>query len=125
MKKTIALILAVLLTVLALSACGTKSSVTPEEVAGHYRRKNDIFSIVLNADSTYQYYESEISSHIGMGNYTIDGDVITLEDKFPGLSGPITCYFRFRYEDGKLFFLADQSDQFMYVKLPDGATFER
>ena len=128
MKKTIVLILVVALTALALCSCGAKDSVPREQIVGHYIHKyNDWegFSIDLNADGTFSYYEAAFSSHIGMGNYTIDGDVITLTDELPGVSGTITRNYRFKYENDKLVFLAGQSGEFMYVDLPDGTVFER
>ncbi|MBQ7173103.1 MAG: VWA domain-containing protein [Clostridia bacterium] len=104
------------------------------EVVGHYIHSysseapefSDSFSISLNEDGTFSYYETVISSHIGMGNYTVEDGIVTLtEAGIPGFSGTITHIYKFRYEDGKLIYLADQSNQFMYVTLSDGTIFKR
>ena len=131
MKKAIALILAMLLTTLVFVSCVTKEPLSQEQVAGHYMHKygewesfGDHFSIDLNADGTYSYYETYISSHIGMGNYSIHGDVITLTDELPGVDGTVTRFYRFRYVDDKLVFLAEKSGSFTYVDLPDGTVFD-
>ena len=99
-------------------------------VYGAYVRENkrDIFpfSITLYEDGTYQYFECSTSSHIGVGDYTFENDIITMAERlFPGRSDPLTRTYKFRFEDGKLVFLAEASDDFMYIKLPDGAEFER
>lgn len=61
-----------------------------------------------------------------MGNYTFEDNVITLiDEKIPTLSGQHTCTFKFEYRDGKLIYLATESDRFMYINPPDGAEFER
>lgn len=99
-------------------------------VYGSYVRENErdilAFSITLYEDGHYQYYESVISSHIGVGEYTFENGIVTLVDKhIPGISGSSTRTYKFRFEDGKLIFLAEESDDFMYIKLPDGAEFTR
>ena len=90
-------------------------------VYGTYTRKNeglgglDEFSITLNEDGTYSYYETLISSIIGMGNYTIEDGIVTLYE------GNKT--FRFRYYLNALEFIAGESDKFTYINLTDGEIF--
>ena len=75
------------------------------------------FTIKLHADGTFGYYEGMLSSHIGMGTWAVEGDILTLhEDTFDWT-------FRFRVQDGALHFLREGSDQFMYIKVADGARF--
>ena len=75
------------------------------------------FTIKLHADGTFGYYEGMLSSHIGMGTWAMDGDILTLhEDTFDRT-------FRFRVQDGALHFLREGSDQFTYIKVADGARF--
>ena len=104
------------------------------EIYGTYSRPNDgdrqvlidSFTITLGPDGTYFYYETFISSHIGWGLYTVDGNIITLiDDDIPSLEGSLTYTYNFEFRDGKLIYLASKSDRFMYVNLPDGAEFER
>ena len=104
-----------------------------DSLYGTYFRRNDdarpvsdTFTITLNSDGTYNYYETTISSHLGFGKYTVNGNIITItDDSIPTLNGSKTYTFKFEYRDGKLVFLASDSDNFMYVNLPDGAEFER
>lgn len=86
----------------------------------------DGFSITLYNDGTCQYYETLISSYIGMCRYEIDGDILTItDDGIPGLYGTLTNIYKFKIVGDTLVFLADGSDDFMYIKLPDGAVFEK
>ena len=106
-------------------------------VSGTYVRDNkndnpyDFFAITLYPDGTYAYYETLLSSHIGMGEYIAEGNIITIVDKKIPYYDPDTIFvakthvFKFEYRDGKLVFLASESDNFMYVNLPNGAEFER
>ena len=108
----------------------TVEPVTLSTVVGSYIRPNestlDNFHITLYADGTYQYYETMVSSHIGLGNYTVENGIITLVDRrIPGLNESLTFTYKFKYSDDHLIFLANESDRFMYLDLPDGAIFER
>ena len=140
MKRALALLLAMLAVLSLLVSCDSKkaeetasdtvTAFDAEEIYGFYCRMNDngqdSFSITLYEDGTYTYYETMISSHIGHGTYTVDRNLITLEDNnIPTLSGSSKHTYRFEYRNGKLFFLAAESDQFMYIHLPDGAEFDR
>lgn len=99
-----------------------------------YRRANDprfegvtdYFTITLRDDGECQYYATLISSYIGMCRYEIDGDILTItDDGIPGLYGTLTNIYKFKIVGDTLVFLADGSDDFMYIKLPDGAVFEK
>ena len=146
MKKFIALAFAIIALAVAVCSCGntgktdeTTTAATEEnarfaaaQVAGSYSRKNNggsdinCFSISLQEDGTCTYYETMISSYIGFCKYTLDGDVIVINDhNLPGVSGSVTRTYKFRYNDDKLIFLAGESDKFMYITLPDGAIFDR
>lgn len=146
MKKFIALAFAIIALAVAVCSCGntgktdeTTTAATEEnarfaaaQVAGSYSHKNyggsdiDCFSISLKEDGVCTYYETMISSYIGFCKYTVNGDVVTItDDGIPGVNGSITHTYKFRYNDDKLIFLADESDKFMYITLPDGAIFDR
>ena len=65
-----------------------------------------------------------------MGQYTVEGNIITLVDeKAPYYDDEEKIFvfkthiFKFEYRDGSLIFLASESDSFMYINLPDGAEF--
>ena len=75
------------------------------------------FTISLHADGTFGYYEGMLSSHIGMGSWTVEDGVLTLrEDIFQRT-------FRFRVQEGELRFLREGSDRFSYIKVADGDRF--
>ena len=129
MKKLFSILLATLLPVALLTACTSGPDVTI--TYGAYERPNgesspvqDSFTITLNQDGTYYYYESMVSSHIGSGTYTVDGDTIVLAETSNNIEGdPVEYRFYFTYTDGKLVFDADRSSDFRYIDLPDGAEF--
>lgn len=126
-KRRVTLFLAMAVILGVLASCRARE---PELQYGMYSRENangfDHFTITLNENGTYSYFETMISSHLGMGGYTLEDGVVTLTDsQIPGLYGSLTHTYKFRCEDGKLIFLADESDDFMYIKLPDGAEFDR
>ena len=55
-------------------------------VCGTYIRENErdlygYFTISLGTDGTFSYYETLISSYVGMGQYTVEGNIITLVDE--------------------------------------------
>lgn len=97
-----------------------------------YRRENeerfgvaDYFTITLRDDGQCQYYATLISSYIGVCKYEIKGDILTItDDGIPGLYGTLTNVYKFKIVGDTLVFLADESSEFMYKKLPDGAVFE-
>jgi|GEM_PF-1911210 len=130
MKKITSFALAILiaLSALALVGCGEEKDAEKAELKyGTYVRQNDDagnFSITINKDGTFSYYETAISSYIGMGNYTVDDGVLTLkDDNIPTVSGITTQTYRFKISNDKLIYIADGSDNFMYKKLSDGAEF--
>ncbi len=130
MKKALICMMTVILIITAFVSCEKKDGTQPNDICGTYVRKNsneyDSFTITLNEEGTYSYFETMISSHIGFGEYTVDGEKVTLVDsQIPGAYGSHTYTFTFKYEDDKLVYLADESDHFMYINLPDGAEFER
>ena len=78
------------------------------------------FDILINDDGTYTYYEGSASSYLGMGTWTLEGDVLCLsdDDEF-GYS--LVNYFRF--DGANLVFQSENSSNFIYVKVADGARF--
>ncbi len=76
------------------------------------------FTITLNADGSYQYYEGFLSSYIGVGIWTVENDTVTLTEQ-----GGQDAVYRFAVKNGALVYLADGSDNFLYVKAEDGDRF--
>ena len=129
MKRSYLCAIAILILSAILVSCQPSLANSPEDVCGLYARPNangfDAFTITLNPDGTYQYFETMISSHLGFGSYTVEDGIVTLVDsQIPGVNGSLTHTYQFKYADGKLIFLAEESDSFMYINLPDGAEFE-
>jgi len=134
MKKT-ALLLALVLCLTLFSACGApEQSYTAEDIAGKryvYAGEGfaSDFTLSLYADGTFQYYEGMLSSYIGMGAWTLNGDVLTIKDGSMGRLQPDGTweYYnrvnRFRVEKDRLVWLAEGSDNFLYVDVEDGEAF--
>jgi len=87
------------------------------------------FTLSIYADGTFQYYEGMLSSYIGMGAWTLNSDILTIKDGSMGRLRPDGTweYYnrvnRFRVEKDRLVWLAEGSDNFLYVDLEDGAVF--
>ena len=134
--KKVSLLLAIILGLSLLTACGNTEKVyTAEDVAGKtYTYEKDgcggPFTISIYADGTFQYYEGMLSSYIGMGTWTLDeNNVLCIKDQKMGRfneDGTIDMYIRtnyFKVEQDQLVWLAENSDNFLYVKAEDGDRF--
>ena len=123
-RKTMMLSLAALFaSVLLLQGCTTDYSL---DVAGktyvyivepESGLEFDRFMISLNSDGTFTYHEALLSSYLGIGNWSVEGDVITLTDDYFGLKN------FFRIDGGDLIFIEDGSTNFLSVKVSDGDRF--
>ena len=76
------------------------------------------FTITLNADGTYQYYEGFLSSYIGLGTWTVENGTVVLTEQ-----GGQDSVYRFAVKDGALIYESDDSDGFLYVDVTDGDRF--
>ena len=75
------------------------------------------FSITLNEDGSFSYYEGLLSSYIGLGTWSVKGDVITLTDE------TYSFVNHFRMDGNDLVFISENSSNFMYQQIEDGARF--
>ncbi len=128
MKKRICSILLMTLVLLCLQGCGEEKqkeiavagkvyTYTGEEQSEF---EMDKFTITIFEDGTFSYYETLISSYIGFGQWTLEGDILTLEDD------PQVCYYRinrFKVDGDDLVFIEDGSSNFLYKKVKDGERF--
>lgn len=131
--KCIRVIAVCLLVLLLFAACNSQHSTM--NIAGKafiYEKKGagGDFIIYFGKDGTFNYYEGALSSHIGMGTYTVDGDIVTMTgDKTSRIdpdTGNAESYertFVFRIGADSITFVADGSDNFTYVKVPDSGRF--
>lgn len=95
-------------------------------LAGTYRYEGEgfggDFTITLNADGTYTFYEGPLSSYLGMGTWNTWYNAVYLtENEEAGCE----MKFMFGIEDGSLIYVAMGSDEFLYVKVSDGERFVR
>ena len=79
------------------------------------------FSITFSPDGTYSWYETPISSFIGIGTYSIKDGILTMTDnaEMTG-TGRVNS---FTVSGDRLYYIADGSDNFLMVKLDDNAEF--
>ena len=118
MKKLLFILL--ILSLLTLPAC-TKTEISPEDVSGKtYLYEGDGigggFIISLFDDGTFSYSEGPLSSHIGLGGWTLEDNTVTITEH----SGRTNV---FTVREGELVFRESGSDNFKYVKLGNGTHF--
>ena len=135
--RKISLFLIVCLCLTLLAGCGEKQKIyTAEDVGGKsYNYEKDgfggPFTINLFEDGTFQYYEGMLSSYIGMGTWTLEeNNVLCMKDqetvRFSDDSSKVEMYVRtnyFKVEEGCLVWLAENSDNFLYVDVEAGDRF--
>lgn len=124
MKKIIACVL-ILVCLFCITACSrskgegkdiqdtivNKTFVYEKEGAGGE------FTIQINDDGTFEYYEGLLSSYIGTGSWVLESDILVLsDDAYPFVN-------RFEVKDGDLVFSSEDSSNFLYVKVADGEHF--
>lgn len=122
MTKRRAAALALTLLVLLPAGCGGR--VNPDDLAGRtyvYEKEGagGSFTLTLAEDGTFQYYEGYLSSYVGMGVWSLEDNVLTLTEGDNGYG----WVNRFTAARRGLTFLAEGSDNFLYVKVKDGEKF--
>jgi hypothetical protein len=123
MKKVISFVLC-LVFVVALTSCGSKNEKIEDNVIGKkfiYSGEGldgDDFAITFNEDHTFTYSEGRASSHMGYGEWSIEGTIITLAESDPEMNN------NFEIGDDQLKWLEEGSSNFIYVKLKNGEVFQ-
>lgn len=122
MKKRKRLYLVFLAALLLLAGCSRQ--IRPEDIAGRtYRYEKDgvggPFTIRLEEDGTFTYYEGSLSSYIGVGTWTLEGDTLCVTDEGAGKGWK--NYFR--AEKDALTFREEGSENFIYLKVAGGERF--
>ncbi len=113
--------------IFVLTACGQqkKENENLKDVIAHttylYEKEGcgGAFAIHIYDDGTFQYYEGYASSHIGMGSWVLDDDILVLSEDCEVYA----FVNRFRVDGSDLVFLSEGSSNFIYVKVGDGERF--
>ena len=77
------------------------------------------FTITLNADGTYTFYEGALSSYMGSGTWQVYDNAVYLTEG----EGGFDLSFMFGAEENVLVYLAAGSDALPYVKVKDEERF--
>ena len=100
-------------------------SVTREDLYGQYICEEpgfpDMFTISLNEDGSFSYYEGAASSYIGAGDWELSENRVTLRDTGYGEEWD----FFFTVQDGCLVFDKKASHRFIHTDPVDGIRFLR
>ena len=120
--RTAAIILA-LLVIALLPACSKTDKDPVGSVAGNtfvWEKEGfgGDFTVSFHEDGTYEYYVGFLSSYIGSGDWTMDDDVLTLNE-----TSGYDLVFRFSLVDDELVYLSEGSDRFIGVTVEDGDRF--
>ncbi len=110
---------------LVASLAGCANDPTEENPAGKiYVYEKDgfggAFTLSIAEGGEMSYYEGALSSHIGHGNWTLEDGILTISEDNGRGSLRIN---RFAFDGESLAFVADGSDNFIYLKLEEGARF--
>ena len=122
MRKDMVSILLIL--VFLLGIANAEELVDGSDIAGTYRYEGDgfggDFTITVNADGTYAFYEGSLSSYMGGGTWETDDDTIHMIEE-----NGFDLKFTFVIQDDALVYSAAGSDVFLYVDVSDGERFIR
>ncbi len=120
LSKRIKSVIPMLVSVFLITGCGTS---VQEDIDGVYVYEKEgfggEFTITLNKDGTFQYYEGGLSSSLGSGTWTLEDELLCITEE--NAPHPRTNYFL--VEDGSLLFQAEGSDNFTFVTVLDGEQF--
>ena len=77
------------------------------------------FTIRFTESGRVDYYEGMLSSHLGIASWSRDGNTITVSES---VQGHYKKYV-FKVKKDRIEYVEDGSDNFMYMRLDDGARF--
>jgi len=87
------------------------------------------FTIEINSDGTFTYYEGFLSSHIGMGEWSYSDGMLTLIEKSSRFNEAyekmeeVILSYNFSVKNDTLIFVDKGSGNFRYIKVKDGEKF--
>ena len=105
----------VLVAALFLASCSSDDVQTDSTYVYDGEGFGGAFTISINEDGSFSYYEGFLSSYIGHGKWKIKHNVLTISD---GISSN-----KFKMRGNELVFVEEGSTNFMFVKLKDGDKF--
>lgn len=108
-----------------LTGCADANKIKESDIADKtYTYENEGFGgdfyISLKNDGTFSYYEGPLSSYIGTGDWTLDGNTLHLADT--GIQTKIQNFY-FQVDGTDLIYIAEDSDDFTHVNVSDGERF--
>lgn len=77
------------------------------------------FTIRFTESGRVDYYEGMLSSHLGIASWSREGNTITISENVQGHYKE----YRFKVKKDRIEYVKDGSDNFLYMKLDDGARF--
>lgn len=85
----------------------------------------DKFDLRIDSDGTFSYYEGFLSSYMGMGYWELNGDTLILREMSASrdAASDVKRVNRFKVGDNGLTFIAEGSDNFIYIDVSDGENF--
>ncbi len=93
-------------------------------LAGEYRYEGEgfggDFTLTLNADGTYTFYEGMLSSYMGGGKWSVESSAVFLSEE-----NGLDALFVFGVGEDELIYLEMGSAPFPYVRVKDGERFVR
>lgn len=123
-RKTFTAAALIILAALTLTGCAGKVRTNDVSGKGYVYEKGgfpDRFGIQLYSDGSFTYYVGSFSSHVGYGNWTVEGDTLILTEN-PDSNGK-SDVFRFKVSEDSISYIAEGSDNFMHIKVSDGEKF--
>ncbi len=122
MKKIFALSLCLIVMLGALSSCTGKE---PSPVGTYIYEKEGFggdFYITISEDGSFSYSVGLLASYAGVGEWTMDDGVLRLKDReYPSLKFENF----FTVKEDKLVFIEEDSTNFMYLEVANGAVFNK
>ena len=109
---------------LLMGCLGEGEELELDTVAGTYRYESEgfggDFTITLNSDGTYTFYEGPLSSYMGGGTWDVHDNTVYLTEE-----NGFEMKFVFAVQDDALVYDEADSDAFPYVKVADAERFVR
>lgn len=109
-----------LLLFIFLLLCACNSHVDPAGKSYLYEGEGfgGEFSIQIKEDGSFSYYEGMLSSYIGIGTWAQKNNILILKDESYDIIN------HFIIDEDSLRFVEENSSNFIYVQLKDGAVFK-